>query len=361
MKKIISVLIAVMLMISFSSCSNKKTEDAEKTVNETEATTKLDTTIYAETNFESLKTFTEITGIELLSEDKSEFDETSYTYFIAENADELIYQYQEYLRELGFTMFSGNSFSLEGTDGSVKFSTEEVENGKNVTVTVSCDEKTEEARIEAAYIEMENAFLNKDYSAVATMDYVYGYEDTDYYRDYSLGMLAWECGAWGSAYSYLSQCSEKTDVSAYLNEIEKYTGRYNYRKDIGVDNHPGTDYYVFIENGKVALEADTNLDSYTAAILDIDLSDKYDHHYTYPDPPILGYFYELIVTTNDDGSKNISIGLVSSSDGVFECELQYDFVDNKDGTYSVTKAEDSESDHYAGTYTKITDQPIPLY
>lgn len=349
------------MLFLFASCGDKDTTVTTTTEPVTEPTTVFDPTVYANTNFESLKTFTQITGVELLSMDDSEIDATSYTYFIAENAEEKVYQYQEYLRGIGFVMAYDGYFKLENVGG-VSISTKDAENGKNVVIELPCDSKTAQTRKENIYKKLEDHFNKKEYSEVLKIDSSFGtdfngYKDYEYYFDYSMGIVSWEAGVWGYAYTYFSECSDRADVDAYLKEISKYTGQYRCHVTGGVLD--GTDNYIFIDNGDVAMETDSNYSADFMKLAGIDPNDKYDIYYNYPDPVTLKP-YNLVVTTNDDGSVKMTIAFVSfENDGTFEIDNRYEFIDNKNGTYEMKELDSKFNKVFEGVYTKISDLPSP--
>ncbi len=351
MKKFISIILVTVLLCTFAACGKKgSVEKSSETESTTEQTTVLDPTVYSETNLEGVKTFTEKMGYEVASVDKNSFNSTAYTYVVGDKSDEVAYQYQEYIRSLGFVLEANNLFVLENK-GSIRVETKDAENGRNVVITVSCDDKTSEARKKTAYSEVEKAFNNKEYKAVLEMlgKFDADYKDVRYFENYSVGMIAKEAGLLGSAYAHFAACKDSVDESSYMKEIEKYNGTYNYK------DSNGTDHYVFIKNGKVSVEMDVHYTEGDMKFLGIDRNNYIDLHYFYPDP-VFTMLYELVVTGNEDETQKITIEFSSVTNvGEVKRDVKFTFIDNKNGTYTFTGVND-DTKYVNGVYTKISDR-----
>lgn len=355
MKKVFCVLMIIVFAFSSASCGDQKsayTEDAvTMTETEVETTIKIDPTVYPECKIESLKTFTEITGAEVSSVDKSEVNNTNYTYIVTGNADEKVYEYQNYLRSIGFEMAAERAFTSPENVNFIVYAEDE----NTVKISVPCDDETMETRRENFYTEIKQAFDSKNYALVydSRYDIERDYKDADFMFNYSEGMVALGNGDLYKAHKAFTECTDSAEATEHIKEIEKYNGQYKLSKN-------GLDFYVFIKNGRVTNEVDFN---YSATAEKYIIGDSAAVGsvlgYNYGDP-VVGYSQYLIVEKVPDGEEKLSIGKIEYENGVCKVTLEYSLIDNKNGKYTVKDINEDSTYYYEiGEYTKISDKAPP--
>lgn len=345
----------MIMVIGFSlvSCGETRHTQSEEmvTVTETETTIKIDPTVYAECKIESLKTFTEITGAEASSVEKNEVRQTNYTYIVTGDADEKVYEYQNYLRSIGFEMTAARAFTSPENVNFIIYAEDE----NTVKVSVPCDDETVETRRENFYTEIKQAFDSKNYALVydRRYDIERDYKDAEFLFDYSEGMVALKNGDLYKAHKAFSDCTDSEEAKVHIEEIEKYNSQYKLSKN-------GIDHYIFIKNGRVTNKVDFNYSATAekyvvgdSAVIGSVLG------YNYGDP-VVGYSQYLIVEKLPGGEEKLSIGGIEYENGVCKITLEYSLTDNKNGKYTVKDINNDSTNYYElGEYSKISDNAPP--
>ncbi len=289
---------------------------------------------YNETVFESLKSFTDISGSEPVSIDKDFASTTTYEYLLTEKADKLIFAYEEYLTEYGFTTDSDTSkeaLIYKSDNYELVFSSTETDNGVSIKITIPCDEATINSRNEAIYIEIENAFNNKEYENVTNISKrLYGeHKNSDYYTKFATGMYYYDMGIWPLAYEALQSFSDNAEAKACIKEITSYNGIYKCSQKY-------LDYYILIKNGEVSMQ----------------YSSIYSPEGYQPGDSVY-YIYDLINRVLPNGERQLMIGSHYSDYDKYD----YGFLALKDGTFLAGHYETNPYDTFNGIYKKISDTP----
>lgn len=352
MKRTSCLLMVMAIVFSLVSCGKTEQIQPEETVTvtetEVETTIKIDPTVYAECKIDALKTFTEITGVEVYSVEKNEIKQTNYTYQVAGNAGERVYEYQNYLRSLGFEMTAARAFTSPENVNFIVYA----EDDNIIKISVPCDDVTIEARRENFYVEIKEAFDAKNYEFVYDSRYNVEreYKDADFMFNYSEGMVALGNGDLYKAHKAFTKCTDSAEATEHIKEIEKYNGQYKLSKN-------GLDFYIFIKNGRVTNEVDFNYSSTNdiggSPIVNSVLG------YNYGDP-VAGYSEYLIIKEIADVHDELTIGYIEYENGVCKITLKYTLTDNKNGKHTLKDInKDSENYYELGEYAKISDEAPP--
>lgn len=245
-RKIIAIILAVCSLCLLASCGNDKGE------------------VYENIAFDSLKTFTEITGIVLNSTVEENTHETTFNYVSFEDVEEKINDYKTYLLEYGFTMKSDindKDIVFEMDEKRIEISFEGADAGTSIDIKMPCDEATNEARKEATYEELLLAVGEEEWDDVYDIttqfssDELQNYKDVRAYRMFSYAMRPYKQKVFGEAKSlfedYLEfQPEDKLGAKAYIKEcndkLSKYNGTYVGKSFTGL-----VEYYMFIKDGRV--------------------------------------------------------------------------------------------------------------
>ena len=248
-RKIIAIVLVICTLCSFASCGNDKGE------------------VYEKVAFDSLKTFTEITGIVLNSTVEENTYETTFSYVSFEDVNQKINDYKTYLLESGFTMVSDlddKDIIFELNEKRIKISFESEDAGTCINIKMPCDEATNETRREAKYEELLLAADEEDWDDVYDIthqfsdDEVQNLKEVQAYRFFSLAMDSYKKNIFAKARiwfeEYLEeQPEDKLGAKGYIqecdNKLSKYNGTYSGKSYSGL-----LDYYMFIKDGKVAFE-----------------------------------------------------------------------------------------------------------
>lgn len=248
-RKIIAIILAVCSLCLLTSCGNDKGE------------------VYENIAFDSLKTFTEITGIVLNSTVEENTHETTFNYVSFEDVEEKINDYKTYLLEYGFTMKSDlddKDIVFEMDEKRIEISFESADAGTSIDIKMPCDEATNEARKEAKYEELILAAGEEDWVDVYEIttqfsnDELQNFKDVRAYKMFAISMKAYKKNVFGEAKTlfedYLEfQPEDKLGAKAYIKEcndkISKYDGTYVGKSFTGL-----LSYYMFIKDGRVEFD-----------------------------------------------------------------------------------------------------------
>lgn len=316
MKKFVCLIMALVFVLVFSACGSKEVN------------------YYSETVFETLKSFTDISESEPISTDKTLASKSTYEYLLTEKAGEFISEYKNYLIEYGFTTDSdinSETLTYKLNDYELVFSSSETDSGVLIKITIPCDEATINNRNEAIYIEIENAFNNKEYENITDISKkLYGdYKNSDYYVNFAAGMQYYDMGIWSDAYEALQSFSDNAEAKTCIEEITSYNGIYKCSLEYGVN-------YILIKNGTVSME----------------ISSEYlPTGYKVGDP--VYYNDELINRVIPSGERQLMIGNHYSDQDVYD----YGFLAMSDGTFVAAQYETSRYDTFTGIYEKISETP----
>lgn len=315
--------LALIFVLSFAGCKKEETEESKKELE-----------VYTETVFENLKTFSEVTGNELTATDKSDSAKTEYTYSLETKADESIELYKAYLTEYGF-VDEGKNDSYTFEENALIFTVEyDDEAGRNVKITLPCDEATINSRNEAICKEAEEAFNNKDYDKVTEIaERISGeYEGIKYYKDIATGIKYYNNGKLQSAYATLEEYTDYPEAKTIVDKIASYNGIYRY------DNNRGAILYINIRNGRVSQE----------------IASKYSPETSYKQGEAAYYIYTLVERDTEKGGRQIMIASSANMD-----DYKYLFMPPTDGSneYIVISYETNPYTTYNGVYTKVSSTP----
>lgn len=111
MRKKFCVLGLMVVCIVVSACGAESQSSSESSIDELQEESDVDESVYTDCYYEDLKSFTEITGIELFSEDEFAGNYISYQYYIDDNANgqASIAKWEEYAIEYGFQKYAESS------------------------------------------------------------------------------------------------------------------------------------------------------------------------------------------------------------------------------------------------------------
>lgn len=245
-RKIIAIVLAICTLCSFASCGNDKGE------------------VYENVAFDSLKTFTEVTGIVLNSTVEENTYETTFNYVSFEAVEEKINDYKTYLFEYGFTMISDlddEDIVFEMDEKRIQISFESADAGTSIDIKMPCDEATNDARKEATYEKLLLAVGEEEWDDVYDIttqfsdDELQNFKDVRAYRMFAISMRAYKKNVFGEAKTlfenYLEfQPEDKLGAKAYIKEcndkLSKYNGTYVGKSFTGL-----VEYYMFIKDGRV--------------------------------------------------------------------------------------------------------------
>ncbi len=324
MKKLFCILLSIAFIFCLSSCSEK---NSEKDKTKVESTQSKVIQYYENCIFTNLKTFTEITDVELVSS-KEELRVAICTYKV--NDVEEAEKYVRYLvEEYGFAADTEED-SDEGesiyvyNDYELTITQEETADGITVTVTYPYDEDTLNAKKEEVYQECLKLFSEEKYAE--TLEYceenaIGEYKDFLKIWNYCEARLMLEEDEffYSEVIDNLSDASGLNDADALKAELEEelkiIEGVYYYKRS---GDWLITNYYCIISGGKAAMELEKNeLDMddsvfYTHDVLKIKLLDADGN-------PIL----------NEDGSPAWAIGIGSkyTSSSSLKCEYKCTMTD----------------------------------
>lgn len=259
MKKIIPFIALVsILSFVFSACSKETKEPL--TNNSNNAT-------YENVIFDNLKTFTEVTGATLNSTNEDKTNETTFCYVVFENAEQKITDYKTYLLESGYAITSAldaETIVFNSDEKEIRITSENGDAGTSISITIPCDEATNNARKDKVYQEMLAAVEKKDFKEVLNItdrfssDEIKNYKDVYAYRLFSIAMRAYNVDIYGEASEYFKKYCEqdktdKLDAKSYIKKcdsiLSKYNGTYSGKSFNGY-----VPYSMFIKDGRVALE-----------------------------------------------------------------------------------------------------------
>ncbi len=348
-KKVIVAVLIFCVSFAFVSCGTNGDKN--------ETTEKAESVVYENVVFDDLKTFTEITGVELNSVIEEITYRTTFCYVVFEDVDQKINDYKTYLSEAGFKMTSDlddESVTFELNEKEIYIYTESGKSGSEVEISIPCDEETNALRKEQKYKELIKAAEEKDFNKVFDITGQYSseeikeYKDVYAYRLFSIAMKAYDLKVYGEAAEYFTsyleeQPEDKLGAKAYLQEcndkISKYNGMYSGKSFNGLVN-----YYMFIKDGKVGF----------------DFNHKAHALIGYNPADAVYYLHELRVNEYDNGLVSLTVGDYSFGD----IKYKYDLTLLEDGSIIVNEfgwnpamGYYNDNSTFAGKYERIADPP----
>lgn len=347
MKKLVCILLSMALILGLSSCSEKNSEEDKTKVESTQSKA---IQYYENCIFTNLKTFTEITGVELVSsEEELKAAICTYNANDVEDAE----KYERYLvEEYGFAADTegepdeGESLYVYN-DYELIITQEETADGITVTVTYPYDEDTLNAKKEEVYQECLKLFGEEKYAE--TLEYCKGNAIGEYkdflkiwnYCEASL-MLEEDEFFYSEVIDNLSDASGLKDADVLKAELEEelksIEGVYYYKRS---GDWLITNYYCIISGGKAAMELKENK---------LDMDDSVFYLYDVLKIKLLDADGNPIL--NEDGSPAwaVGIGHRHTSNSLLKCEYKCTMTDSgmKIQVFGTVQA-------FEGTYKKISE------
>lgn len=352
MKRFVAVLSLISVLLVFTSCGNNEEKDSAETTSSVAAVEG----VYENVAFANLKTFTEITGIALNNTIEDNTDTTTFCYVVFEDAQQKITDYKTYLSDSGYKMTSSVDsekivFESEGKEIVITY--ENGSSGTNISITIPCDEKTNNVRKEKVYNEILAAAEKKDFKEVFKItdrfssDEISSYKDVKAYRLFSIAMEAYDDKIYGTAHEYFTEyleedTADKLGAANYIKEcdgkLKKYNGTY-----AGTSYNGLIPYLMYIKDGKVALEMNT---------------DKLMGSGNASKPDSVYYLNDLKIEEVDG---TVLLDIVTYMSGNVEYKYDLTLLDNgnilvNDFAWDVLKGYQNDPATFAGEYKKISSE-----
>lgn len=247
MKRLISFFTVLSLLVSLTACGGKGDNSA------TEGTTKKSAEVYANCAFADLETFTARTKIDLNSKDES-FDNTTYNYVTFEESEDALKKYKEYLIKYGFKLtsdVSSETMVFEFEEKKLEMKVTNGAAGTEISITLPLDEATINSNKETAYLKIQSAFDEGNYSeclSIAKETPLGEYKDYEKIISYSKAEDFLKASNWNDAIYYFNACGNFKDAADRYKTLKEQRDSLNGTWEF--KNEYGQTHYVLILNGK---------------------------------------------------------------------------------------------------------------